>query len=187
MSGTVVVINGASSSGKSSILLALQEASPQPYMDMGVDRFISMLPARYLRRPLWDDVLGVATEPGAAGRALFSGMHQAIAAMARLGNNVVADHVLVTPSWVQECAVLFADLPAYLIGVRCPLDLLEQRERQRKNRTLGQARLQFDLVRQYCRYDLELDTSRLSPQECAHRILARLETPPSAFLSLNSQ
>jgi chloramphenicol 3-O phosphotransferase len=163
----------------------VQDAAALPYLGMGLDRFITMLPPRYLRRPLWNDILGRATEPGAAGQVLFAGMHSAIAAAAASGNNFIADHVVVQRPWVEECARLFASLPAYLIGVHCPPDMLEQRELRRQNKTLGQARAQFNLVHQHTAYDLELDTSRLTLAECAYQIIARLETPPRAFMRLN--
>lgn len=185
MAGTVILINGTSSSGKSSIVRALQDRLEPPYLEMGLDRFIFMLPRRYLKRPLWDDVLGRADHAGAAGRLLISGMQQAIAAAARTGLNVIADHVLVEKDWVDECARLFADLRAYLIGVQCPLGVVEERESRRRDRTLGQARIQFPLIHRYAVYDLEVDTFRLSPEECAERIIARLETPPAAFRRLN--
>ncbi len=187
MNGTVIFINGASSSGKTSIVRALQSMLDTPFLDMGIDRFIFMLPKRYLDRPLWDDVLGKADRPGAVGRVLFSGMHHAIAAAARAGVNVIADHVLVEQAWVEECARLFVDLPAYLIGIQCPLDVLEQRERQRKDRTLGQARIQYPLIHKFTLYDLEVDTSRLGPEQCAARIIDRLRTPPHAFRRLNPE
>jgi chloramphenicol 3-O phosphotransferase len=134
---------------------------------------------------LWDDVLGLAIQAGGAGHTLFSGMHHAIAALAQQGNNVLADHVLVEPSWVLECARLFADFPAYLIGLRCPLEVLEKRERKRKDRTLGQARLQYQAVHAFTRYDLEVNTSLLPPLECAGQIIARLHAgPPEALSSL---
>ena len=151
---------------------------------MGIDRFIWMLPKRYLDRPLWDDVLGKADHAGPAGRILFSGMHHAIATAAQSGNNILADHVLVEKDWVDECASLFADMPAYLIGIQCPLVVLEQRERDRKDRTLGQARAQFEVVHKYTIYDLEIDTSRLSIEECAQRVIERMQSPPSAFKHL---
>ena len=70
---------------------------------------------------------------------------------------------------------------AYLIGIRCPLEVLEQRERDRADRTLGQARAQYDVIHRYTPYDLEVDTSILPPAQCAQGILERLETPPKAF------
>ncbi len=184
MTGIVIFINGTSSSGKSSIVRVLQDSLQEPYLDMGIDRFIWMLPKRYLNQPLWDDVLGKAGHAGATGHRLFSGMHQAIAAAALAGNNIIADHVLVEKAWVAECAQLFASLPAYLIGIQCPLEVLEERERSRRDRTLGQARIQFPVIHKYTRYDLEVDTSCLTPQECAKRIIERLQTSPCAFRSL---
>ncbi len=152
MMGTIIFLNGTSSSGKTSIL--------------------------------WDHVLGKAVHAGSFGLVLFSGMHHAIAATAKIGNNVIADHVFVEKVWVQECTRLFADRNAYLIGIQCPLEILEQRERQRKDRTLGQARAQFDVIHKYTQYDLEVDTSLLTTEECAEKIIERLESQPTAFKSL---
>lgn len=184
MTSTIIFLNGTSSSGKTSILQALQNQLAEPYLDMGIDRFIFMMPQRYLDRPLWDDVLGKATQAGMTGMVLFSGMHHAIAAVAGQGNNVIADHVFVEKAWVDECTRLFADLNAYLIGIHCPLEIVEQRERARKDRTLGQARLQYDIVHKYAYYDLDVDTSVLSAEQCAEKILERLRTPPTAFKQL---
>jgi chloramphenicol 3-O phosphotransferase len=182
--GTIIILNGASSSGKTSLLEVLQERLAEPYLNAGIDKFIWMLPERYLDRPLWDDVLGLATKAGATGHTLFSGMHHAIAALARTGNNVLADHVLVEPAWVDECIELFTDLPAYLIGLYCPLEVLEAREKARKNRTLGQARAQFGIIHQHCRYDLEVDTSIHCSETCAEKIMERLKSPPIALKRL---
>ena len=113
-------------------------------------------------------------------------MHYSIAALSRAGNHVLADHVLVKPVWLRECAGLFADLPAYFVGVRCPLEILEQREMSRRNRTLGQAKAQFNLVHAHGVYDLEVDTSQSSTEACALQIKARIESgaPPTAFKQL---
>src|SRR3972149_4996236 len=124
--GTILILNGASSSGKTRTREALQTMLAEPYLNAGIDRFIWTPPERYLDRPLWDDVLGRSSDAGQMGHRLFSGMHQAIATLSRAGLNVVADHVLVEPAWVRECVELLASLPAYLIGIRCPLEVLEQ-------------------------------------------------------------
>ncbi len=186
--GTIIILNGTSSSGKTSIVSALQEVLEPPYLDAGLDKFLWMLPKRYLDRPLWDEVLGLATEAGPRGHALVAGMHRAIDALSRAGINVIADHVLVEPGWLRDCAGLYAGLPAFLIGVQCPLAVLEQREQDRKDRTWGQARAQFGLVHAHGIYDLEVDTSISSPEECARQIAARLENglPPTAFSQLNA-
>jgi chloramphenicol 3-O phosphotransferase len=145
-----------------------------------------MLPKRYLDRPLWDDVLGLADTAGETGHRLVLGMHRCILALANCGNSVVADHVLVEPAWVRDAACLFADLPAYLIGVRCPLDVLEERERARRDRTLGQAKKQYEKVHAHGIYDLEVDTSIQTAEECAAQIITYIDSgrPPEAFRML---
>lgn len=183
---TIIFINGTSSSGKTSLLKALQKKLSEPYLDMGIDKFIWMLPSRYLDRPLWDDVLGKALQSGPVGLTLFSGMHHAIAAAASRGNNVLADHVFVEKAWVDECVALFANMNAYLIGLQCPLEVLEQREKDRKDRTLGQAKLQYDVIHKYTQYDLELDTSILTTEECVEQVIERLKSSPTAFKGLKT-
>lgn len=177
--GTIVLINGASSAGKTSLLRALQRTLSDPFLDAGLDRFLWMLPGRYLERPLWDDVLGRATQAGAIGRTLVSGMHHAIAALARAGNHLLVDHVLVEPEWVRECAALFSPLPAYCIGLHCPLDVLEARERARRDRTLGQARAQFERVHAHTVYDFSLNSAELTPDEAALHLQAWLAGRPT--------
>jgi chloramphenicol 3-O phosphotransferase len=185
--GKIIFINGTSSSGKTTILRALQNLLDEPYLEAGIDKFIWMLPERYLNRPLWDEVLGLADKAGEMGHGLVHGMHQVIATLSLAGINVLADHVLVEQNWVDECAELFSELPAYLIGVQCPLNVLEERERSRKNRTLGQAKLQFPVIHKYSIYDLEVDSSLLTPEECARVITARITEPPVAFKQLKRQ
>ena len=181
--GKIIILNGTSSSGKTSIIKALQDVLEEPYLEAGIDKFIWMLPERYLDRPLWDDVLGLAAKAGNMGMRLAAGMHGAIESLSKSGLNVIADHVLVEPDWWQDCAERFSSLPAYLIGIRCPLEVLEQREKVRRNRTMGQAKAQYHMVHGQEIYDLEVDTSLSSPEECARQIEARINSdlPPSAF------
>jgi chloramphenicol 3-O phosphotransferase len=188
IAGAIIILNGASSSGKSSLAKSLQAAFPEPFLSAGLDSFLWMLPHRYLDRPLWDDVLGLATEAGETGHRLVRGMHRAISELARAGNHVVADHVLVEPSWLADCAMIFAEFPAWFVGVRCPLAVLEERERKRGDRTLGQAAAQHELVHVHGVYDIEVDTSRLTPDECAVIIRRTVESgAPFAFKRLRDR
>lgn len=196
--GKIIILNGTSSSGKTTLVAALQQLLEEPYLDAGIDKFLWMLPKRYLNEPAywreifayhWPEAGGLVIETGPRGYQLMSGMHQAIAALARAGNNIVADHVLLEAAWVQECAELFAGLPALFVGVHCPLAVVEQRERERGNRTLGQARAQFHRVHRHGLYDLEVNTAVDPPDVCARRIQERLESdiPPTAFKQLKTR
>ncbi len=66
----------------------------------------------------------------------------------------------------------------YLIGVRIPLGLLEERERARGTSPQGRARSHYDTVHAHGHYDLDVDTSRCSPEQCADEILRYLEAVP---------
>lgn len=160
----------------------------EPYIEAGIDKFIWMLPHRYLDRPLWDDILGLANQAGELGHQLVKGMHRTAEVLSNTGMNVIIDHVLVERTWWQDCVVRFSELPAYLIGVRCPLEILEEREKARKNRTLGQARLQYDIVHGKGIYDLEVDTAIFTAEECARKIKERVNSvdPPSALKLLTA-
>lgn len=188
-SGTIIILNGASSSGKSSLLKELQNTLDDPYLNAGLDKFLWMLPSRYLDRPLWDDVLGKADHAGETGHKLIYAMHRAMLTLAENGFNLLADHVLVEPDWVQDCADLFADQHAYLIGIHCPLEVLEQREKERRDRTLGQARLQFERVHAHKLYDFEVDTSVESVAGTAKMIRNFVESgvEPFAFKKLKER
>ena len=183
---TVVILNGTASAGKTSIAFALQEVMDEPYFEVGLDRFLGGLPRRYFTRPRWDEVMGRWSEPGPLGARLVPAMHRAIAALGAGGVNVVADHVLIDPSWAADLARTMREVPAVLVGVRCELRVVVDRERARGDRTLGEAAAQYDLVHRHGAYDLEVDTGELTPAECAERIRLLLESgqPPQALRSV---
>ena len=58
--------------------------------------------------------------------------------------------------------------------MRCPLAVVEQRERERRDRTLGQAAAQFAVVHAGRTYDVEVDTSVLTPEAAAATIVASM-------------
>ena len=72
------------------------------------------------------------------------------------------------------------------MGVRCPLEIAEHRERERGDRNIGTARYQFERVHIHELYDLEIDTSLLSVDECVARIIRWISNKPeeSAFQKL---
>jgi phospho-2-dehydro-3-deoxyheptonate aldolase len=53
--GSVILLNGTSSAGKSTLASAVQEVMDAPYLHLGIDLFFDALPQRYVAR------LGVAS------------------------------------------------------------------------------------------------------------------------------
>ena len=88
--GTIVVLNGTPRSGKSSIAAALQGSSDELWLNLGVDAFAAVTPARL--RP------GIGLRPGGerpdledAVVLLFDALYSAVVAWSRAGRNVVVD------------------------------------------------------------------------------------------------
>lgn len=188
--GTVVVLNGPSSSGKSSLARALQDRWPGLLLDGGLDRHLGMLPRAYLG-PSWSQVYRYAYGPdgtiraisvGPAGERLHRGMHRAVAALAGSGCDVVVDHVLLERRWALDLVQVLEGVPTVLVGVRLPAEVLARRERERADRTLGQALAQLPAVHSHGGYDVQVDTSVLTPDEAAEVVLGRVgaDRPPTA-------
>lgn len=166
--GQVIVLNGTSSAGKTSLAEALLEVLPTPWFHLGVD-VIGAMRAVGRTRELREPALGQVLDRTRAGHA------GAVAAMARAGNDVVADVVLGKPERLVTWLTVTEGLAVLFVGVTCPLEALERRERARGDRHPGQGAAQLALVHAHGRYDVVVDTSTDGPVACAERVAERLE------------
>jgi chloramphenicol 3-O phosphotransferase len=185
--GRIILINGTSSSGKTTLVKGLQSTLPDLWLEMGIDRFAYALPGRILGQPTWPQLFRYVRPDGASdgpftiettelGHRFVSGMHATAAALAEAGLNVIVDHVLLERAWMDELSRLWAGFDVLLVGVRCPLSVVLERERERKDRTLGQAEAQFAVVHRWSdEYDVEVDTSVLTPDEAVAHIRVALD------------
>jgi chloramphenicol 3-O phosphotransferase len=175
--GRIVLLNGVGSAGKSSIAKALQAMTAEPFLHVEMDAFLEMLPEAGFGHP---DGLTFETVPedgkpsivittGPVAERALRGMRHAIVAMAAQGNNLIVDDVLLG-SEKTEYATLLAPFEVFRVGVFAPLEVLEARERQRGDRSIGLARWQYDRVHKDMAYDLAVDTGSATPTECAERI-----------------
>jgi chloramphenicol 3-O phosphotransferase len=174
---TIILLNGTSSAGKTTLAKALQKVMDVPYLHVPVDSFEDMIPG--------SDKFG---EPGSGSwqpifNRVISGFHHSLAALANTGSNLIVDHLLVQGvephNWLEECLDQVAPFTVYLVGVHCPLEELRRRETARGDRGIGLAERQLSQVHQHGVYDLEVDTSLLSPEECAILIKKRVELGPA--------
>jgi chloramphenicol 3-O phosphotransferase len=176
--GQVVLLNGTSSSGKSTIAKELLEVLDGTWFHLAIDQFHHV---RARRDWTEEEFLPVF-------QRTVLGFHRAVAGMASAGNNVVVDHILGERWRLEDCLTVFDGLPVLFVGVRCALPELERRERDRGNRTIGRAAVQFPLVHTHGVYDVEVDSDRHTPAECAALVRERLHgDPPDAFAVLRSR
>ena len=85
----------------------------------------------------------------------FEGFLDSIAAFAAADNNLVVEHIVETAAWMRRLLVPLERFDVFFVGVHCPLDELERRERQRGDRRIGEARADFEVTHTFGRYDFE--------------------------------
>lgn len=176
----IILLNGVGSVGKSSTAKALQAITAEPFLHVAMDAFLDMMPERLFGHPDGlvfetvpeDGKPSVVIREGPVSERTFRGMRHAIAAMAAQGNNLIVDDVMLGNA-NAEYAALLSSFEVFRVGVFAPLDVLEERERQRGDRMAGLARWQFQRIHQGIIYDLEIDTSSRTPLECAQAIKQR--------------
>jgi chloramphenicol 3-O phosphotransferase len=175
--GTIIFLNGTSSSGKTSISLELQRNLDEPYLHMSIDKFLNMLPSDYLPNG------SKADNAKDAMIKVISGMHNALPAFAASGNNIIVDHVLQERNWLEECVSLLADFKVLFVSLDCSLEELQRREKKRGNRKIGTANFQYNRVHAHGIYDLEINTELNSIEDCARQIKQYLQEnhPLNAF------
>lgn len=198
--GQIVILNGAPRAGKSSIAAVIQETFDGAWMNLGVDA------ARQATPPCYQP--GIGLRPGEPDHAaapfvpvFYAAWYESIAAHSRAGLNVVADLVHHDEGVLVDCARRLDGLPVLFIGVRCPIEVIMQRRNAGQPGREGMyatgtpeepvpapVRLWQERVHVPGIYDLEVDTSELSPEECAEAVRRRLEGPPgTAFRELEAR
>jgi len=185
VAATCIVLNGTSSCGKSSIARELQRRWPGPLQVSGLDTFLGIQSAPFFADDgslvagfSWvpatiDGQQAFDVIPGSLGLAMIKASHAYWAACADAGLDQVIDDVWLVPDQPAGLRAALSAATTIWVGVRCPLTVVEQRERDRGDRPVGTARGQYGLVHTFGDYDMEVDTSA-TPQECAVAILAAL-------------
>lgn len=188
--GQIVIMNGTPRSGKSSIATVIQNTFKGVWMNLGVDRFMQMTPEHY--QP------GIGLRPGGERPdiepliiLMYKAMYESIAAHSRLGINVVVDvghhdNYSIPRGILPECARILKGLPVMFVGVHCSIEIIMKRRIETWKVGYSEdgsiplsVKLWQESVHEPGIYDLEIDTSVLTPEECANLIRLRLENGPA--------
>jgi chloramphenicol 3-O phosphotransferase len=174
--GKIIILNGPSSAGKTTLALALQKQLDIPFIRFSFDLFLDhkSFPMEQIRNGTfsWDQM-----RP-----SLFRGIHQCLLALATAGNNVIFDHIIENKEWLHELISLISELDVFFVGLYCSLPELERREMQRGDRRKGEARQDFQTVHSITSYDLELNSENVLKENVVLLIQAwRDRKRPSAL------
>ena len=162
MNSVAIVLNGASSAGKTSIAKSIQRQSPTPVLHAELDTFLGMI-----------DWPAIATleKKKECFRNCVDNFHANLAILATSPYMLVVDQVFEQHEWFEACKNSLQNKKTYFIGIHCPLDVLETRELLRGDRRIGIAKGQFNNIHLGKQYELELDSSVATPDECASAII----------------
>lgn len=190
-SGKLVIINGGSSAGKTSMAQEFQEIAAEPYFLLGIDCFWFSMPQKFIDLDrVTPEHYGWCQEKTDEGVEYFRilpahylnenmlARYKAMTGYLDRGLNVLADEVLWSRDWLIESLKVFEPYTCYYVGVFCDDDELSRREIQRGDRWLGWARGSNIYAHKDAIYDLKIDSSKLTPLECAELIKRFIEENP---------
>jgi chloramphenicol 3-O phosphotransferase len=187
----VVVLNGASSAGKTTIATGFRDqraAVGDFWLLTGIDDFLTKLPSEWksagpdhgtfaadgIRFERTSE--GVRVRVGRVGRQLLRAYQAGVAAAARVGVKVIVDEVVIDKTSWDDWTGVLAGLEVVWVGIRCSAEVAEERNRVRGDRFAGLARAQTVTAHQHARYDFEIDTTIRTPDDAVLELTRRLGT-----------
>lgn len=180
----VIALNGGSSSGKSSLARRPQELLDKPWVTLGVDDLLDALaPSRVgdapplpRRQPLLAYGSDGTVHVDPAWRPVEAAWYAGVAAMARAGLGVILDEVLLEGGAGQRrVAASLHGLSVLWVGVRRDPAVAAGRERRRRGRPAGMAAQQANSVHDGVRYDVVVDTTSASADQCARAVIPHVQ------------
>ena len=183
--GKVIILNGPSGSGKSSIQKAFQKLMmPNLWVKVGIDNLFDMVMPDITSENMlfWQSkndirwVESTVDEQGHSIVTLFVGeqgskvayaMNSAIAAYAKSGCNVIVDYIMYDKDWMTDLQSKLRSIETCYVKVAIPLLTLEEREANRGTSPKGHARSHYATVYGNIKYDLEVDSGKQTPEQIA--------------------
>lgn len=184
--GKLILLNGGSSAGKTSLALAFQDLAAECWMHIGIDLFWFALPPEQLDlarvRPeyyTWDSAVEAdglewfTVHPGPILDLAMHSRYRAIRAYLDNGMNVIADDVIWTREWLVDALRVFEGCRVWMVGVHVSDEEGARRELERGDRHPGWNRGSARAAHADAEYDFELDTTATPVHELASRIVGR--------------
>ena len=160
MSGRVVLLLGPSSVGKTAVARRLQATLFGIWLLAGVDLFWAMLKESTLPEG------GFRTDSDAM-RRITRGWHRAVAALAREGNDLLVDDLLVHSRWLDDWREALSGVRWWSVLLKASPEVLSERERGRGDRPPGLAASDRARSPVEGRFDLVIDTEQIPVSACA--------------------
>ena len=186
--GTVIILNGPSGSGKSSIQREFQYLMlPNLWIKTGIDSLFdapmptitmenmsfwqSPNPIRWVETSQDEQGNNVITLfVGEQGEKVAYAMNSAIAEYAKNGCNVIVDYIAYKQAWFDDLQKKLKGIKTYYVAVEIPLETLEAREAARGTSPKGHARSHYFTVYGNKKYNLTVNSATHSAKEIAQQL-----------------
>ena len=157
----VILLNGPSSSGKSTLAKSLQKLikgkKNEEYGIISIDDFLKMSADDTIYE---NDVFEVSSD-----------LCDDAVGMLDTYQGVIIDHVITSERIYNQLIDRLRNYGVYLIHVDCPISELKRREKERKDRCTGSAGASYEYLFPKDGYDLTVDTYQSSAEECSLKII----------------
>ena len=164
MEKQIILLNGPSSSGKSTLAKILkeliEEKRNEKYEIISIDDFLKMTTEDVIYE---DDVFEISC-------ALCEKVLEDL----KMNHGAIIDHVITSERIFNQLKDRLSLYHLHLIHVTCPLEILRKREEARKNRCLGSAESSYEYLFPKDGYDLTVDTYAMTAIECSVKIIEEL-------------
>ncbi|CAM4011537.1 phosphotransferase-like protein [Saccharibacillus endophyticus] len=165
--GKIIFLNGVTSSGKTSIVDAMQAYTDPFFYVVANDLFENTIGDQHLQNDYWKYL----------SEAVIMMYHTAKVFSDR-GKNILIDGILVERPELQphyrQVQEISAGYPLEIVEVYCPLEICRTRNLERGDRGEHQSAEQHRIMASDIAYDFSVDTSLHTPEECAELITEAL-------------
>lgn len=164
MDKKIILLNGPSSSGKSTLSKNLQNLLKEKlnlqYYIVSIDDFMKLGTDETIYE---DDVYEISSD-----------MNNKALEVLNSYDGVIIDHVITSERIYNELCSALSILPIFKVHVDCPLEILIKREIERNNRCIGSAEASYNYLYPKNNYDLTINTNSENSVNCAMKIINNL-------------
>jgi adenylylsulfate kinase/chloramphenicol 3-O phosphotransferase len=165
--GRIIFLNGVTSTGKTSIVDALQSRDDIFFYVMANDLFQEMVGEKYLCENYWKYLSDVIIM-----------MYHTAKLFSDQGKNVLIDGILVERPEIkphyEQLRSLLSENPLDIIEVYCPLEICRIRNIERGDRYESQSDEQYAIMAEGIKYSCKVETHINTPEACADIIMKEL-------------
>lgn len=168
--GNIILLNGPSSGGKTTLSKAVQNIYPRILYYLSYD----LVASEMLTRGWWERL-----SQGETDEDFLIVMYTMAKSISDIGRHVIVDNCFFDTEKIFEISLdILSENPVLFVRVECGKDELRRREIQRGDREIGKAEWQNEHItpKENEAYDLCVNTQKNTAEFCAEQIVTALKS-----------